>query len=70
VAPIQAQCRQRSRAEAGSGREGGACALLVPRPAIFSTLQVRKWVLSVPKRLRYFLQREGDALSAAHAPWG
>jgi hypothetical protein len=31
---------------------------------VFPALPVRQWVLSVPKRLRYFLQRDADALSA------
>ena len=31
----------------------------------FARLPVRKWVLSVPKRLRYYLQRDKGALNAA-----
>ena len=31
---------------------------------VFPPLPVRQWVLSVPKRLRYFLQRDPEALSA------
>jgi hypothetical protein len=31
---------------------------------VFPALPVRQWVLSVPKRLRYFLQRDAEALSA------
>ncbi|HEX5287107.1 MAG TPA: hypothetical protein VFW43_09360 [Polaromonas sp.] len=30
-----------------------------------SSPPVRQWVLSVPKRLRYFLQRDGAALNTA-----
>jgi hypothetical protein len=29
---------------------------------VFPALPVRQWVLSVPKRLRYFLQRDAEAL--------
>ena len=32
---------------------------------VFPRLPVRQWVLSVPKRLRYFLQRDGAALNTA-----
>ena len=32
---------------------------------VFPHLPVRQWVLSVPKRLRYFLQRDGAALNSA-----
>jgi hypothetical protein len=32
---------------------------------VFPRLAVRQWVLSVPKRLRYFLQRDGAALNTA-----
>lgn len=32
---------------------------------VFPPLTVRQWVLSVPKRLRYFLQRDGAALNTA-----
>ncbi len=32
---------------------------------VFPRLAVRQWVLSVPKRLRYFLQRDGSALNTA-----
>ena len=32
---------------------------------VFPHLPVRQWVLSVPKRLRYFLQRDGDVQDAA-----
>lgn len=32
---------------------------------VFPRLAVRQWVLSVPKRLRYFMQRDGAALNAA-----
>ncbi len=31
---------------------------------VFPPLPVRQWVLSVPKRLRYFLQRDPETLSA------
>ena len=31
---------------------------------VFPPLPVRQWVLSVPKRLRYFLQRDANALGA------
>ena len=31
---------------------------------VFPPLPVRQWVLSVPKRLRYFLQREPAAMAA------
>jgi len=31
---------------------------------VFPPLPVRQWVLSVPKRLRYFLQHEPEAISA------
>lgn len=31
---------------------------------VFPPLPVRQWVLSVPKRLRYFLEREPAAVSA------
>jgi len=31
---------------------------------VFAPLPVRQWVLSVPKRLRYFLQRDANALGA------
>ena len=30
---------------------------------VFPRLPVRQWVLSVPKRLRYFMQRDGAVLS-------
>ena len=30
---------------------------------VFPRLPVRQWVLSVPKRLRYFMQRDGAALN-------
>jgi hypothetical protein len=33
--------------------------------AVFPVLPVRQWVLSVPKRLRYFLQRDAAAQGAA-----
>jgi hypothetical protein len=41
---------------------------------VFPHLPVRQWVLSVPKRLRYFLQRDGDVQDAAQGryragPW-
>jgi hypothetical protein len=29
---------------------------------VFPPLPVRQWVLAVPKRLRYFLQREANGL--------
>jgi hypothetical protein len=32
---------------------------------VFPHLPVRQWVLSVPKRLRYFLQRDDDVQDAA-----
>ena len=32
---------------------------------VFPRLAVRQWVLSVPKRLRYFLQRDGAELNTA-----
>ena len=32
---------------------------------VFPHLPVRQWVLSVPKRLRYFMQRDGVALNSA-----
>ena len=32
---------------------------------VFPRLSVRQWVLSVPKRLRYYLQRDKGALNAA-----
>ena len=32
---------------------------------VFPHLPVRQWVLSVPKRLRYFMQRDGAALNTA-----
>ena len=32
---------------------------------VFPRLPVRRWVLSVPKRLRYYLQRDRGALNAA-----
>jgi len=32
---------------------------------VFPRLPVRQWVLSVPKRLRYYLQRDKGALNAA-----
>ena len=32
---------------------------------VFLRLPVRQWVLSVPKRLRYYLQRDKGALNAA-----
>ena len=32
---------------------------------VFPQLPVRQWVLSVPKRLRYYLQRDKGALNAA-----
>ena len=31
---------------------------------VLPRLQVRQWVLSVPKRLRYFMQRDGAVLIA------
>jgi hypothetical protein len=31
--------------------------------SLFPRLPVRQWVLSVPKRLRYFMQRDGAVLS-------
>ena len=30
---------------------------------VFPRLAVRQWVLSVPKRLRYFMQRDGPVLN-------
>jgi hypothetical protein len=30
---------------------------------VFAHMAVRQWVLSVPKRLRYFMQRDGAALN-------
>ena len=30
---------------------------------VFPRLPVRQWVLSVPKRLRYFMQRDGAVLN-------
>jgi hypothetical protein len=30
---------------------------------VFPRVPVRQWVLSVPKRLRYFMQRDGAALN-------
>jgi hypothetical protein len=32
---------------------------------VFPHLPARQWVLSVPKRLRYFVQRDGDVRDAA-----
>ena len=32
---------------------------------VFARLPVRQWVLSVPKRLRYFVQRDGAALTTS-----
>jgi len=32
---------------------------------VFPRLPVRQWVLSVPKRLRYYLQRDQSALNGA-----
>jgi hypothetical protein len=32
---------------------------------VFPRLPARQWVLSVPKRLRYFLQRDADIQGAA-----
>lgn len=32
---------------------------------VFPRLSVRQWVLSVPKRLRYYMQRDGAALNTA-----
>ena len=32
---------------------------------VFPRLPVRQWVLSVPKRLRYFMQRDGATLNTA-----
>ena len=32
---------------------------------VFPRLPVRQWVLSVPKRIRYYLQREKGALNVA-----
>jgi hypothetical protein len=31
---------------------------------VFAPLPVRQWVMSVPKRLRYFLNRDPEALGA------
>jgi hypothetical protein len=44
------------------------CGLLLQRPGhltghVFPRLPVRQWVLSVPKRLLYFLQRDGAVLN-------
>ncbi len=41
----------------------GRCAHLADH--VFPRLPVRQWVLSVPKRLRYYLQRDKGALNAA-----
>jgi hypothetical protein len=35
-----------------------------PVDQVFPPLPVRQWVLSVPRRLRYFLQRDPEALGA------
>jgi hypothetical protein len=35
-----------------------------PVDQVFPPLPVREWVLAVPKRLRYFLNRDPEALSA------
>ena len=32
---------------------------------VFPHLLVRRWVLSVPRRLRYYMQRDGAALNSA-----
>ena len=32
---------------------------------VFPRLPLRQWVLSVPKRLRYFMQRDGAVLNMA-----
>ena len=34
-----------------------------PVDQVFPLLPVRQWVLSVPKRLRYFLEREPGAVT-------
>ena len=36
---------------------------------VFPRLPVRQWVLSVPKRLRYFMQRDGRRLRCILAQW-
>jgi hypothetical protein len=43
---------------AADGGDGGT-----PERPRFPRLPVRQWVLSVPKRLRYFMQRDGAVLS-------
>ena len=35
----------------------------------FPRLPVRQWVLSVPKRLRYFMQRDGAVLNMVLRIW-
>ena len=35
---------------------------------VFPSLPVRQWVLSVPKRLRYFMQRDGAVLNSLAMP--
>ena len=35
----------------------------------FPRLPVRQWVLSVPKRLRYFMQRDGLVLNMVRPMW-
>ena len=34
-----------------------------PHKTAFPRLPVRQWVLSVPKRLRYYMQRDGEVLN-------
>jgi hypothetical protein len=36
---------------------------------VLPVLSVRQWVLAVPKRLRYFLQRDADLHGAVSATW-
>ena len=50
-------CKGRESAlvhHAAHGGDGGA-----PERSRIPRLPVRQWVLSVPKRLRYFMQRDG-----------
>nr|WP_246765571.1 transposase zinc-binding domain-containing protein [Aminobacter sp. SR38] len=54
-------CKGRESAlvhHAADGGDGGT-----PERPRFPRLPVRQWVLSVPKRLRYFMQRDGAVLS-------
>ena len=55
----------RGEVDQGGGTQGRIAESPAEIPHVFPPLPVRQWVLSVPKRLRYFLQNDPKALNTA-----